>query len=56
MPQALIWDVSAQSAKPIVPKERPRGENVVDLMDAAPEHRRRCVGVRTFEEAGQETA
>jgi hypothetical protein len=44
-----------RSGKPITPKERPRGENVVDLMEPLRTMRRRRCG-RTFrsEEAGQE--
>jgi DNA end-binding protein Ku len=36
------------SGKPIVPKERPRGENVVDLMEAL----RKSVGGARFESKG----
>ena len=52
---ALIDLINQKRAgKPIVAKERPRGENVVDLMDAL----RKSIGARasrpSLEEAGQE--
>jgi DNA end-binding protein Ku len=44
-----------RSGKPITPKERPRGENVVDLMEALRKSVGRCRGrADSFEKAGQE--
>ncbi len=55
---ALIELINQKRAgKNIRPKERPKGENVVDLMDAAQERRRRSCreqGCKKFSQKGQE--
>jgi DNA end-binding protein Ku len=52
---ALIDLINQKRAgKPITPKERPRGENVVDLMDAAQERRRGRLREQGSEEEPQE--